>query len=251
MNIKSYLQRIRYRGPTNVSVPTLHALHQAHLFAVPFENLSIHIGERIALSENWLYRKVVERNRGGFCYELNGLFAALLRNLGFSVSLLAARVADNEGFGQPFDHLVLRVDLEESWLVDVGFGDSFLTPLPLQTSAPQTQKSGVFRVIRGGDEYLLQTQASTGEKWQNRYTFSLTPHPLDAFKTMCTYHQTSKDSSFTQKMICTLPTKSGRITLSGDDLIETHNGTRTVRKLSGPNLREIVLEEMFDIKLGR
>jgi len=94
---------------------------------VPFENLDIHLKRPIVLEDNALFDKIVTRKRGGFCYELNGLFAALLRALGFDVVMLSAGVANPEReFGPDFDHMALLVTLEQSWLADVGFGDSFV-----------------------------------------------------------------------------------------------------------------------------
>src|SRR6188474_3432296 len=95
MDIAAYLERIDYRGPLDPTAETLRRLQVAHLRAVPFENLSIHAGEPITLEDGALFEKIVERRRGGFCYEVNGLFAALLRGLGFEVSMLAAGVAKN------------------------------------------------------------------------------------------------------------------------------------------------------------
>ncbi|HEY2737608.1 MAG TPA: arylamine N-acetyltransferase, partial [Thermoanaerobaculia bacterium] len=140
MDVAAYLQRIRYRGLTAPDAETLQQLHEAHLLAVPFENLSIHRGEPIELAEEALFEKVVVRRRGGFCYELNGLFAALLRSLGFEVTMLSAGVLRANGdFSPEFDHMALLVNHEERWLVDVGFGDLFRQPLRLDERGPQVQ----------------------------------------------------------------------------------------------------------------
>jgi arylamine N-acetyltransferase len=129
MNTEAYLKRINYTGSLVPNRSTLRSLQVAHLLNVPFENLSIHSGEPIVLDDDALFRKIVENRRGGFCYELNGLFAALLRGLGFDVSMLAAEVAkDGGGFSPNFEHMALMVTLAEPWLVDVGFGDSFWSP---------------------------------------------------------------------------------------------------------------------------
>src|ERR1700712_2686623 len=127
----AYLERIGTSWPTALTPEALATLMQAHLATVPFENLSIHLGEPVDLDEHALMDKLVSRRRGGFCYELNGGFAALLRHLGFEVTRLAARVHTPAGLGPPFDHLTLRVDLDEPWLVDVGFGKFVASPVPL------------------------------------------------------------------------------------------------------------------------
>src|ERR1017187_10297680 len=130
LNLLAYLERIGYSGSTEPSAETLRALQRAHMLAVPFENLDIHLGRPIVCDEDRFLHKIINERRGGFCYELNGAFAALLRALGFKVTLLSARVAGSDGSASPeFDHLTLRVDLDEPWLADVGFGDSFIEPL--------------------------------------------------------------------------------------------------------------------------
>src|ERR1700694_5099663 len=146
-DVQSYLARVGYKESTSPTLETLRALHYAHLLTVPFENLDIALGRKIALEEDFFIRKIVERRRGGFCYELNGAFAALLRALGFRVTLLSCRVARQDGsYGPEFDHLTLRVDLEEPWLADVGFGDCFLEPLRLGSRLEQEQTGRVYRL---------------------------------------------------------------------------------------------------------
>ena len=131
MDIEAYLDRIGYGGPRTPSLDTLRGLHRAHLLSVPFENLDVHARRPIILDRERLYDKIVRRRRGGFCYELNGLFAMLLGEMGFRVSLLSAGVArETGGFGPEFDHLALDVNLEGEWLADVGFGESIPGPLP-------------------------------------------------------------------------------------------------------------------------
>src|SRR5271169_1200439 len=132
LNVPAYLDRIAYAGPLAPRLEVLRNLHRAHLLSVPFENLDIAAGRKIVCDEHAFIHKIVELRRGGFCYELNGAFAALLRAIGFQVTLLSARVPrENGSDGPEFDHLALRIDLERSWLADVGFGDSFLEPLEL------------------------------------------------------------------------------------------------------------------------
>jgi|SRR5581483_2518153 len=132
MDIEAYLKRIGYSGAAEPTLDTLRRLHLAHLQTIPFENLDISRGRKIVIDQDAFVHKIVEERRGGFCYELNGAFAALLSALGFHVTLLSGRVRKSDGSdGFEFDHLTLRVDLEEPWVADVGFGDCFLEPLPL------------------------------------------------------------------------------------------------------------------------
>jgi N-hydroxyarylamine O-acetyltransferase len=247
LDVPSYLERIAYTGPTSPTADTLRALHHAHLLAVPFENLDIALGRKIILYEDELIRKVVEWRRGGFCYELNGAFAALLRAMGFQVTLLSARVAgDTGGEGPEFDHLTLRVDLDEPWLADVGFGESFLEPLRLEAGREQVDPAGRFRVTQIADRMQLEKAEPDG-RWTRQYSFALEPRHLEDFAGMCHYHQTSPESHFTQNSICTRATANGRVTLSGMKLIVTRSGNREARVLNSERERTDVLRSEFGI----
>ncbi len=252
-----YLNRIRCPAPAPLepSLQTLQALHEAHLLAVPFENLSIHYHQPIVLQEEALFDKIVRRRRGGFCYELNGLFAWLLRRLNFQVTLLSAGVARADGsFGPEFDHLTLLVHQIDGadWLADVGFGDSFRLPLRFEADLRQEGGDGrTYRLYRENDtkrEYWILQQFND-ERWQPQYRFSLQPHTLTDFTEMCHYQQTSPESHFTQKRVCSLATPEGRITLSDLRLITTIGGTREERMLQSEEEYLAVLTELFGIVL--
>jgi N-hydroxyarylamine O-acetyltransferase len=246
MDVEAYLQRIGYNGDRIPNAETLHNLHHAHLLTVPFENLDIHWGRPIVLDEKSLYEKIVLRRRGGFCYEANGLFAALLRELGFNVTLLSARVIDNGSPGPDFDHMTLLVQLEERWLADVGFGDSFREPLRLDDPSAQLQNHGAYRLIRDGEQWTLQARSSDNE-WMPQYMFTLRPYQLADFAGMCHYHQTSPQSHFTQKRVCSLATPAGRVTLSDTRLIITQNGERQERILASQEEYAKTLREYLGI----
>lgn len=248
MDIKAYLQRINHHGSLIPAAQTLRQLQVAHLLAVPFENLSIHSGQPIILEDDALFTKIVERRRGGFCYELNGLFAALLRALGFQVTMLSAGVAKaNGGFGPDFDHMALMVSLEQRWLVDVGFGDSFREPLLLDETGEQVQDGCAYRITRDGTCLILMRRGDGGE-WEAQYRFTLQPHQYADFEEMCHYHRTSTESHFTQQRICTLATREGRVTLSGMRLITTvKGGERQERILRNEEEYTAVLRERFGI----
>lgn len=248
MNVAAYLQRINYDGPTRPTPETLRELHRAHMLAVPFENLDIHLGREIVLEAERLYAKVVERRRGGFCYELNGAFAGLLRALGFEVEMLAAGVGRADGsFGPLFDHMALLVRLDEPWLVDVGFGEGFRDPLRLDVEGEQTQAFGAYRVRRDGEWHLLERR--DGDAWPSEYRFTLQPYDYADYVEMCRYHQTSPQSSFTQKRVCTLATGEGRVTLSNNRLITTAGGTRDERELASEAEIAAVLRDQFGVVL--
>jgi N-hydroxyarylamine O-acetyltransferase len=248
VNVPAYLSRIRYQGPLAPDAETLRSLHRSHMFAVPFENFDISIGRRIVCDESRFLHKIVDQKRGGFCYEMNGAFAALLRALGFQVTLLSARVSNSDGSeGPEFDHLALRVDLEAAWLADVGFGDSFVEPLLLKSDIEQPQFGRRYRLIAvpGG----LCLESNLEGTWRREYAFGLQPRQLSEFESMCNYHQTSPDSPFTRKRVCSLAMLGGRITVTGDKLIETHNGVRT-EKILTENERVAILSERFGVHLS-
>ena len=210
---------------------------------MPFENLSIHSGEPIVLEDNALFSKIVDRRRGGFCYEANGLFAALLRALGFEVAMLGAGVAKSQGsqggFGPQFDHMTLMVTLSDRWLVDVGFGDSFLEPLLLDSREEQVQGTRAFRIVDDND-HLIMMRRNPGGNWEPQYRFTLQPYTFADYEEMCHFHQTSPDSHFTKGRICSRATEDGRISLSEMRFITT----------TGPQLlrdeRTLVDQEEYD-----
>lgn len=249
MNIEAYLKRIDYNGPLAPDAHTLRALEIAHLRAVPFENLSIHAGEPIVLDEDALYTKIVDNRRGGFCYEANGLFAALLRALGFEVAMLAAGVARPDGsFGPQFDHMTLMVRLEQRWLADVGFGESFVEPLLLDSREEQVQGSRSFRIVEDGTQLILMRR-NQGEDQIPQYRFTLQPYTFSDYEEMCRFHQTSPESHFTKNTICSRLTEDGRITLSGLRLITTTGPqyTREERTLSSKEEYGEILREQFGV----
>jgi N-hydroxyarylamine O-acetyltransferase len=217
--------------------------------SVPFENLDISQGREIVCDEDRFFHKITHQRRGGFCYELNGAFAALLRTLGFSVALLSARVSREDGSASPeFDHLALRVETEGSWLADVGFGDSFLAPLRLKAEVEQEQAGDRFRIVEVGDLMIVQ-RAKPGEFWKSQYQFTLTPYQLEDFASRCKFHQTSPESHFTQQRICSLPTKDGRITLSDLKLIRTVGQTREEHTLQNEDEWHAALAQYFGVRL--
>jgi N-hydroxyarylamine O-acetyltransferase len=271
MDVEGYLKRIRYPGSAlpGLDIPDasnadtgppsaelLRSLHRAHLFAVPFENLDIALGREIICKEGRFLHKIVGERRGGFCYELNGAFATLLRALGFQVTFLSARPAREDGSIAPeFDHLALLVDLQEPWLADVGFGDCFTEPLRLETQTEQSENGRVYRLMsycksveNQNDESFSLEVLSDGD-WKKEYVFTLQPRELRDFAARCKYHQTSYESHFTRERICSMATPEGRITLSGSKLIETRGSERQETLLSDEQEWRAKLRELFGINL--
>lgn len=251
MDVSSYLARIDYRGPRDVSAETLRELHKTHLLAVPFENLDVHFKRAIVLDEEKLVAKILAERRGGICYELNSAFYSLLSALGFRVSMLSAGVARDEGgFDPPFDHMALLVHLEERWLADVGFGDSFREPLRLDLRGEQDQNGESYRIVEAEEQDLI-VERRESESWKPQYRFTLDPYKLDDFDEMCRYHQTSPESPFTQKRVCTRATPDGRITVSGMRLIVTDRGEKQERELASHEEWLAALRAHFGIELNR
>jgi N-hydroxyarylamine O-acetyltransferase len=248
VDISAYLRRIAYDGPTVPSAETLRRLHRAHLLAVPFENLDIVRGREIVLDEDVFFQKIVVHGRGGFCYELNGLFAALLRNLGFPVALLSARVPDSDGHRRlEFDHLTLQVEADGLWLADVGFGDCFLEPLRLIEGLEQPQSGATYRLVCA--EGRLVVERRDNANWNVLYDFSQTPRELADFVPMCRYHQTSPASHFTARNICSRASADGRITLADMRLIENQQGRRAEQLLQSETEYYAILRERFGVVL--
>jgi N-hydroxyarylamine O-acetyltransferase len=178
-----------------------------------------------------LFNKIVVMKRGGFCYELNGLFHWLLRELGFHVRLASGRVYDRHrgGYGPDFDHMLILAECAgHSWLVDVGFGDFSMRPLACTVHHPLTDRNGVFVIERHDDAYFKVSRFSLNDKvYLPQYLFSTGEQCLEDFSDMCLYHQTSPESHFTTGRICSIATATGRITLTDDRLILTESGVRT------------------------
>ena len=243
--VSAYLDRIGARRPDRPDQQGLHDLHQRHLRTVPFENLSIHLGQEIVLEPAALVDKLVLARRGGFCYEVNGALAALLTALGYPVTLLGARVYEDSGFGPPFDHLALRVDAPDPWLVDVGFGRHSEFPLRLDLRGDQQDPGGVFRIAEApdGDLDVLRD----GEP---QYRLERRPRSLSDFGPTCWWQSTSPASRFTRSSVCSMITGSGRTTLSGNTLVTTGPDGRHEAELPDEALLD-AYREHFGITLDR
>jgi N-hydroxyarylamine O-acetyltransferase len=250
MEVRQYLDRLQVEAAGPPTVEQLAFLHEQHLLRIPFENLDIHWGVPIALDEDEILKKIVEKRRGGFCYELNTAFAWLLRQLGYSVKMFAAEVAKDEGgFGIPFDHMVLHVSLDGAWLADVGFGDSFRYPVPLMSEVGIEQLGERFRFMVEGDWWILQRSRWDEEGFKPQYRFRLASHQLSDFDSGCRYHQTSPKSTFTQGPVCTRALPGGRVTLTKDKLVTSRHRVRSEEPIEGHSQWAAALEKWFEIMI--
>jgi N-hydroxyarylamine O-acetyltransferase len=263
--VDAYLLRIGARHPAWPTVDVLRELHLRHLQTVPFENLSIHLGQEIVLEEKRLLDKIVGARRGGFCYELNGAFGALLTALGFDVTLLAARVYGMEGRpGVPYDHLALRVRTVDGGdrLADVGFGANSHYPLAFAERGEQRDPAGVFRVVEAGADAAGVRGCGGSAEFEDldvvrdgrpQYRLEVRPRVLDDFTIGAWWNSTSPASHFVRSLVCSRVTEEGgRITLSGSRLTTTAaDGRKEVAELADEHEVLKVYRERFGIELDR
>ncbi|MFT5823885.1 MAG: N-hydroxyarylamine O-acetyltransferase [Crocinitomix sp.] len=225
MNIKNYTNRINYSGDLTPNLIVLQQLQQAHLLNIPFENLDIHYGNQIDLELDKIYTKVIEKGRGGFCYELNGLFCSFLQKVGFDAKIIAANIFNNEKkeFGKDFDHLTIVVSLNNAdYLVDVGFGEFTFLPLKIGLNTVQSDPRGDFKLEWVDSHYQVVKIVEKTEIVQ--YIFTPQQKNLLKFAEMCQYHQSNSNSHFTQQKLISRPIDNGRITIAGNTLKITDKG---------------------------
>jgi len=249
MNVEKYLARIGMERIGVVpDIAGLKMLQRQHLLNVPFENLDIHWQRPITLDVGLFYQKIVEHNRGGFCYELNGLFNQLLRELGFETRLLSARVALGDGaFTPEFDHAAILVIIGEmQYLADVGFGSFAAEPLQLLRDTEQSDPAGRF-MIRKYDEECFEVAKQQDFGWKSEYIFKPLGHDLSEFSEQCDWNQTSPDSHFTKGRLCSLMTETGRKTLTDNRFILTDGNNRTETPIVSDDEFESVLFTQFGI----
>lgn len=232
-NQERYLERLGCVGKHVPTIETLRTLHYAHLLNIPFENLDIHHQTPIVLDIDSIFNKIINGRRGGFCYELNGLFYELLHSIGFKAKRVSARVMDKEGNYPPeFDHMAIIVEVSGvRYLVDVGCGEFTLEPLLLMLGIIQQDPSGEFIIDRFNDGYRVSKIVS-GEL-KPEYIFTDISRDLLDFEARCIYQQSDPTSHFMKKRMITRPTKTGRISIAGLKL----------KIKEGNAIEEVVLED--------
>lgn len=246
---QAYLQRIGIDKAENPDLRFLKRLHRQHLYHIPFENLDIHWGREILLDLPKLYKKVINDARGGFCYELNGLFATLLVRLGYSAHMVSAQMLQADNTITPdFEHMAILVVLgEHTWLADVGFGKGFTSPVKLLPGHVQMDFNRFYKTVESEEIWWLQESAD-GVNFTSRYGFSLKRKNLVEFIGRCQYQQHDPTSHFRKQRLITLATPEGRITLSDRQLIVLSRGERKEYDLLNEDDFDIKLEEYFKIK---
>ena len=255
MDISQYLTRLQYFEPIEPDAQTLRGLHLAHMLHVPFENLDIGLRRPIRLDQPALWEKIIVQGRGGFCYELNGMFAWLLKQIGFDITYLNARVySQRNSLGIDFDHLALLVHIPgkaDRWLVDVGFGDLFNEPLDFGQKDEQIQGLRAYRLDQTQHGFDVWQKNYRGI-WKREYYFDLQPRrfPMD-YEAACVYHQTSPASSFTRGSIISKATPAGRVSLEDGSLILTDNGQRSEKPIENQEEYHALLKQYFSITLSK
>lgn len=218
-NISTYFKRINYTGPVAVDTATLHALMRHQLFSVPFENLDVQAGKIVSLAPDDIADKVLTQGRGGYCYEVNGLFAMALEAVGIPYRFVAARPMFYPA-RRPKTHMALIAEVDSrQWLCDLGFGSyGIRAPMALDMlDVDITQDFDTFRLSRSAEgEYLLQ--AKVEGKWARQYGFDLTPQEWIDFVPANYLNSTHPDAIFVQKLVVVQHRSEGREILLGDVL---------------------------------
>jgi N-hydroxyarylamine O-acetyltransferase len=219
-DLEAYFVRIEYSGGRSPTLETLKGLHLAHATHIPFENLDVLLGRPIGLDLESIEAKLVRGRRGGYCFEQNLLFAAVLERLGFGVTLLQARVRLGAQRVLPRTHVLLAVDVAgDRWLADLGFGSfGLVEPLPLETGEFR-QFAWKYRLMCEPDVWVLQ--APVGGIWQDLYTFTQEPQlPVD-FEPANHYVSTHPDSRFVQTLTAQRVAPDVRMVLKNTELVVT------------------------------
>jgi len=231
-SIDAYLARIGLTDRPSVDRSGLEILQRAHLSAVAFENLDVYAGSGVRTDLAWSIDKVVGRGRGGWCFEVNGAFSGLLAQLGFPVKRLLATVLLPPPSDVP-SHMTLEVQLDQSYLVDVGFGDSFIRPLILDVSEVQDGGSGQYQLADDEGVYTLSGISANGTL-SPQYRFDRTGHSLADYTEHSQRLQTDRELKWSQAPFATRLLSGGpdRVTLLEDTLKLRTDGAWTQEPVS-------------------
>ncbi|MER5890133.1 arylamine N-acetyltransferase [Streptomyces sp. NPDC001941] len=249
LDLGAYLKRIRYEGELTATLGTLRALHRAHVAAIPFENLDVALGRPVPLDLPSLQDKLLARRRGGYCYEQNSLFAAVLEHLGFTVTARGARNRTRGTALPPVTHAVLVVDLDGAqWITDTGFGwQGPLEPVRLSDGVCVEQGGWTFGVSVD-DTGLAVLRSRRREGWVDLYAFA--PHPVlpADFTVMNHYSSTHPHSKFVGQVVAQRPGPGVRVALVRDELTMARTDGSSKRRTVAAAELGTVLADLFGIE---
>jgi N-hydroxyarylamine O-acetyltransferase len=247
VDLAAYTTRLGYTGNVSPTLATFKALHLAHNLHIPFENLDILLGLPIKIDLPSIQLKLVRNRRGGYCFEHNRLFAAVLETIGLPTTFLAARVRYRSHRLLPRTHVLLLVEIDgTSWIGDVGFGTAgLLEPIPLQADRSFEQYGWTYRLVEEPGLWILQTLQAN--EWQSLYAFSLEPQFLPDLEVANHYISTHPQSRFVQTLVAQRSTLTRRLMLRNFDLIIDDRHDITTTALSGPDELLRILREQFDL----
>lgn len=229
IDLPSYLNRINYSGSLKPTRKVLESLHFAHATHIPFENLDVILKRPIRLDIENLQNKMVKEHRGGYCFEHNLLFSAVLNEIGFSVTQLAARVRYRANGIPPRTHMLLLVDVDESQFVtDVGFGaEGLLLPIPFINKKPDRQYAWTYRITDENDHWVLQSNRDG--TWSDLYVFTLEPHYQIDYEVASHYVSTHPDSRFVRTLTVQQTLPDVRTTVRNNELT-IDDGTSVINR---------------------
>jgi len=247
LNQDEYLKRIEV-AQNDCSLKFLRELHRNHLLHIPFENLDIHYQKRIELDYRKVFNKIVTKKRGGFCYELNGLFYHLLTQLGFETIVSSARPYMSGTWQPEFDHMVLIIKIEpDLYLCDVGFGELMTYPKKISLNEPQLDYTTYFRFVNDPDGRWILQKSKDNSLYHSVYSFQIDPKQLIEFIPRCDFHQNSLESQFRKQKLITQLFHSGRITLTDRELKSDISGIQKVDQIINQDEFYSHLEQIFNI----
>jgi N-hydroxyarylamine O-acetyltransferase len=239
-----YLERIGHGWNVRPNLETLRSLHRAHVTAIPFEALDAQLGIAASLEPDAIFEKLVERRRGGWCYEMNGLFGAALQAIGFDVTRVSCGVMRQDGGEERMGtHLALLVECEGVWLCDVGFGGSLLEPLPLATG---TRHEAIYThsLAETDDGYWRFTEFVDKPFG---YDFRVVPADEGLLAAKRDWQATHPDSNFTLNFVAQRRHADRHLVLRGRVLTERHSGGATTRVIRDADELLATLAEQFGI----
>ncbi len=249
-SLKDYFERIGYAGPANADIACLRQIMQAQLFSIPFENLDVQAGNMVSMVPQQMVDKLIYRQRGGYCYEVNALFAMLLQALDIPYRLIAARPMFYST-PRPRTHMVVLADIEQQqWLFDLGFGSyGIREPIGLhQLDCELPQSPDIFKLSQTHDgDYLLQ--AKVNGEWCHQFSFDLSPFELIDFIPANYFNSTHPDAVFVQKLLVVKHHPQGRHILFGDRL-KTVTAAGVNERILDKSEIEQTLAQVFGLSLA-